>query len=170
MEYYLKKYGDWVFLVYILVGVVPTFMYDTILNESFIWAFKYLSFPIGILCFYVYLCKVPEYRRKAGKIKGLLWTSIIAAMLILISGGYVMGLNAMVGDQQQVQLTGEVVELDTYESTKGGMSYYVYIQTTHSNEPTKLDVSKKHFESLKVGDYFSESWSKGSFGLMYKRR
>ncbi len=95
---------------------------------------------------------------------------MIAAMLIFISGGYVMGLNAMVGEQQQVQLTGEIVELDTYESTKGGMSYYVYIQTTHTNEPTKLDVSKRHFESLKVGDYFSESWSKGSFGLLYKRR
>ncbi|WP_289031210.1 hypothetical protein [uncultured Paraglaciecola sp.] len=170
MEYYLKKYGDWAFLVYILVGVAPTFMYDTILNESYVWAFKYLSFPIGALCFYVYLCKVPEYLRKAGRVKGFLWASIITTMLILISGGYVMGLNAMVGEQQQVQLIGEIVELDTYESTKNGMSYYVYIQTTHANEPTKLDVSRKHFESLKVGDCFSEPWSKGSFGLMYKRR
>lgn len=126
MEYYLKKYGDWAFLVYILVGVAPTFMYDTILNESYDWAFKFLSLPIGALCFYVYLFKVPKYRRKAGKVKGFLWTSMIAAMLIFISGGYVMGLNAMVGEQQQVQLTGEIVELDTYESTKGGMSYYVY--------------------------------------------
>jgi len=29
---------------------------------------------------------------------------------------------------------------------------------------------KRNFESLKVGDYFSDSWSKGSFGLLYKRK
>lgn len=170
MELYLKKYGEWVFLVYILIGVAPTFMYDTILNESFIWAFKYLSIPFFVICFYVYLFLVPEYRRKSGIVKGVLWTSTITAMLLLISGGYVMGLNAMIGVPEEVTLTGKVVKLDTYKSTKGGMSYYVYIQSDITNERRKLDVSKSHYGSVRVGDQFSEMWFRGSLGLLYKER
>ncbi len=170
MEFYLKKYGDWVFVVFAVVAVVPNYLYDTVLNAPYIWAFKYLTLPILFITFYVYFNKLPEYRRQAGIFKGFVWALMVAALLILLSGGYVLAFNAQVGSQEAVQLSGKVVALDTYKSTKGGMSYYVYVSFPDSEEPTKFDVSKSHFNTFEVGSEFQELWFKGSLGILYRRR
>ena len=170
LEFYLKKYGDWLFIIFAVVAIVPNYLYDTVLNAPYIWAFKYLSIPITVITFYIYFNKLPKFRREAGKFKGVAWTSLVAALLILMSGGYVLAFNAQIGSQEAVQLSGKVVELDTYKSTKGGMSYYVYVSFPNSEEPTKFDVSKSHFNTFEVGAEFQEVWFLGSLDILYRRR
>jgi hypothetical protein len=174
LENYLKKYGNISFLIYGFIGVIPIFMYETISNESFFLAFKYLSIPFLLIALYTYVFKLPLYRRKIGGIIGesisFLGVLVVTSMLLLFSGGYVMGLNVIVGEQKQFELIGKVVELDTYKDTNGGRSYYAYIKREGIFESTKLDVTHTHFIRLKVGDIFSETWLKGSFGLLYKKR
>ncbi|WP_207797900.1 hypothetical protein, partial [Shewanella xiamenensis] len=170
LEFYLKKYGNGLFILIAVVAIIPNFLYDTVLNAPYHWAFKYLSIPIFGLSFYVYFYKLPKFRRKAGNFKGFAWTSMVAALLLLFSGGYVLFFNAWVGSQKEVYLSGTVVELDTYKSTKGGMSYYVYVLLPNSDEPVKLDVSKSHFNTFKVGSEFKEVWIRGSLGILYHRR
>ena len=64
MEFYLKKYGNGLFILIAVVAIIPNFLYDTVLNAPYHWAFKYLSIPIFGLSFYVYFYKLPKFRRK----------------------------------------------------------------------------------------------------------
>lgn len=64
----------------------------------------------------------------------------------------------------------KVVELDTYKSTKGSTSYYVYVLLPKSEKLVKLDVSKSHFNTFDVGSDFKEVWIKGALDTMYRRR
>ena len=166
----MKKYGSWLFMLSAIGGVIPTYLYNTVLNAPYYWAFKYLSVPIFSGSLYIFFFKLPEFRRKAGKFKGVAWTSMVAALLLLFSGGYVLLFNALVGSQEEAFLSGKVVELDTYKSTKGGTSYYVYVLLPNSDEPVKLDVSKSHFNTFDVGSDFTEVWIKGSLDILYRRR
>ena len=170
LEYFLKKHGDKSFGLFMVISIVPLMMYETVLNSSFVWAFKYLSVPIVIICFYVYFKRIPNLRRESGELKGITLTTVVAAMLLLMSGGFVLGFNNFIGPQSDFQLSGSVVKLDTYESTKAGTSYYVFIKTIDTGKTLKLDVSKKNYTALKVGDFYSEPWKKGSLGLLYKRK
>lgn len=170
MEFYLKKHGAWLLIVVALVAIVPNSLYDTVLNAPYRWAFKYLTLPIFGAAFYVYFCQLPEFRRKTSEFKGVVWTIMIAGLLLLFSGGYVLFFNALVGPQEEVYLSGKVVKLDTYTSSKGSKSYYVYVSFPDTNEPVKFDVSKSHFTSFKVGADFKEIWVRGSLGILYHRR
>ena len=170
VEYFLKKHGDKSFGLFMVISVIPLLMYETVLNASFVWAFKYLTIPIVFISFYVYLKKIPNLRKEAGELKGITLTTITALMLMLMSGGFVLGFNNFIGSQSDFYLKGQVVKLDTYHSTKAGTSYYVYIKTEDTNEELKLDVSKTNHSNLVVGDFYSEPWKKGSLGLLYKRK
>ena len=85
-----------------------------------------------------------------------------------MSQGYVMYVNATFGTQLNTKLEGEIVELDIYSSTKGGTSYYVYIDNPVRGEILQLDVSKMHFNKLKEGQQYSETWKTGSLGILYR--
>ena len=151
-----------------IVGMIPVLTYETEFNTSFHLAFKYLSLPIILICLYVYFTKMPSWKRDVGKIKGLFWTLMVAASLILLSGGYVLGANALIGTQNTVEVKGEIAKLEKTISSKGGTSYIVSIKD-NSNNLTKLRVSKEDFIGLKEGQLYQDYWFIGSLGLLYKK-
>ncbi|MEP2652382.1 MAG: hypothetical protein ABJH06_10355 [Paraglaciecola sp.] len=168
MERIVRKYGDNLFFVYMIVGIIPVLIYETEFNTPFHLAFKYLSIPILSVCLYVYFFKIPNWKRNTGKIKGLCWTLMIAAMLILLSGGYILGVNSLIGTQTPTEVNGEIVKLEKNTSSKGGTSYIVSIKD-NSNKLTKLLVSKDDFIGLKKGQLYQDTWFTGSLGLLYKK-
>ncbi|AIY67078.1 hypothetical protein [Pseudoalteromonas piratica] len=168
MEAFLTKYGSWFFITFMVLGVIPILQYDTILNEPFFFAFDYLTIPVLIVSYFLYFTTFPKYRKQAGDIKGCLWVFMLCCLFILMSQGYVMYVNATFGTQLDTKLEGKIVELDTYTSNKGGTSYYVYIDNTATGEILKLDVSKRHFDKLKVGNNYSEIWKTGSLDILYR--
>ena len=169
LERFILKHGEKSFCIFMFLGIIPSFFYETVLNESYIWAFKHLSAPILTICFYIYFKRVPNWRRDKGDFKGILWTLAIASMLILTSGGYTLGFNSLVGKQSEYAMKGIITKLDTRHSTKGSTSYYIYLNLEGSSEVLKLDVSKFNYESSNVGDFYAEKWKKGSLGFLYKR-
>jgi hypothetical protein len=168
MEAFLTKYGSWFFITFMVLGVIPILRYDTILNEPFIFAFDYLTIPVLLIAYFLYFTKFPKYRKLAGDFKGCLWVFMLCCLFILMSQGYVMYVNATFGTQLNTKLEGEIVELDIYSSTKGGTSYYVYIDNPVRGEILQLDVSKRHFNKLKEGQQYSETWKIGSLGILYR--
>jgi hypothetical protein len=168
MEASLTKYGTWLFAAFIILGLFTVLGYDTIQNEPFVFAFNYLTIPVLVIAYTLYFKMFPKYRKLAGDFKGCVWVFFVCSIFILMSQGYLMYINAAFGTQLNTKLEGEIVELNTHSRTKGGTSYYVFINNTATGEVVKLNVSKRHFEGLKEGQYYSETWNTGSLGIRYR--
>jgi len=170
MEQFLKKYGSNIFFGYIIIGIIPIFVFVTEFNTPFYYSFKYLSLPILTLTFYVYLMKMPTYRRANGDVKGILLTMLYTVMFILFCSGYIIGFNAIFGKQTDYKIEGTIVSLSSISGGKGGAKYHVSIKNSMSDNVIKLDVSKHEYDKLNIGQVYSAYWKVGSLGIIYKRK
>jgi Ca2+/Na+ antiporter len=168
MESFVTKYGSWIFILYIIVGVIPIVKYDTIFNEPFFFAFNYLSIPVFLIAFFFYFKSFPKYRKLAGDVKGGLWLLMLCGLFILMSAGYVMYVNTLIGYQQDTKVEGKIVKLNIDTGGKGGPSYFVHIDNVPTGKELKIKVSKQYFSKLEKGQYYSKVWKKGSLGILYK--
>lgn len=156
------------FLVFMGLGIAPLLYYETIQNQAHYWAFKNLTFPTFIVGLIVSLYKIKNIKETVEKLKVFAFMVLFCSIVLLMSAGYVMWVNALIGQQEEYPIEGEVLKLDTYTNTKNVTSYTVSIKGPSSGETIKLDVSKSHYETLQVGSHFKETWKIGSLGLVYK--
>jgi hypothetical protein len=168
VERIIQKHGENFFFAYIIIAVVPLFIYEIEVDAPFIFAFNNLSVPILALAFYIYLAMMPEWRQKAGKVKGIGFTLMFAGLFIIMSGGYVILFNALVGTQQEQKIEGKVVKLDTSSSSESKTSYHVSVKNGITGRVIELTIPESTYSHLEVGHLYSQMWKVGSLGLLYK--
>lgn len=159
------KQGDNIFLAYMLLALAPIFMFQIEFNKPFLLGFKYLSLPTAIIVFSVYWFAIPNWKRENSLFKGLLMSTITTLLVVLMSGAYLIGINAWIGPQEPYEISGNITHLEVSKGTKS-TSYHVTIDNDGVSK--KLDVSFDLYSSLKVGEYYKDIWQKGSLGLIYK--
>jgi hypothetical protein len=169
IEMVLRKHGDSLFLVFVVIAFVPMYLYELEFNQPFIFAFKYLTIPVFAITFYVFWYKMPKWRREVGALKGVAMTFLVAASITLMSGAYVIGANAWVGQQKNIRISGEITKLDTVRGSRT-TSYQVTVTNIENGQVKKLDVNERVYLKLKLGDAYSEPWVVGSLDLIYRRK
>ena len=170
IEKFLRKYGDGLFLGFMILGAVPLFLYEIEFNVPFYFAFKYLTVPIAALCFSVAYFMLPAWKEKQGKAKSFFITVLAAALFVLMSGGYVIGINAILGSQTAVTISGIVTELHTHTGSRSRTTYSAAVKRHGSGEPVTLGISEKEYRTLEIGSEYAQQWMKGSLGFLYRKK
>ncbi len=166
MENFYFKYGERVFTVFLILTVIPALYFETESNRPYITTFKYVSVPVLIASFYIYMYKIPNIKKDSGKVKGPLFTALYALMISILSGGLVVGVNGL-GPSEEYRLEGYVSELK-YLNSKSGPRYMVKIEKKGSTESINFDVSKQEYGMYRVGSFYSRIWRVGMLGFLYK--
>ena len=165
LEKFLQRRGGILFATYVLFGGAALSVYRTLDDANFAFAFKYLSAPILLLSFYVYLFKMPGWRAKQGPVKGPLFTLCFSLLLIATSAGYVSIVNAFGPGQRNVIIQGKISELSTTHSRR--TSYWVTV-VDKSGKSKEFRVTRGEYDTLAVGEQYSARWKLGSLGMIYK--
>ncbi|MBC3807810.1 hypothetical protein H8K52_10690 [Undibacterium seohonense] len=164
-EWFLRQQGGRLLLVNALISLIPLFIYEGELDASFILALKYLSAPIFILSVYIYLFKMPSYRSETSRIMGIFVTLAVAALLTVMSGSYLLIINAFGPSQSELAVQGNVTKKEI--SGRNSTRYKVTLTDINGRQIT-LDVSFKEYDQLVVGQMYSQRLKVGSLGLLYR--
>lgn len=165
-EKFLIKHGTHIFLAYMLIALVPIIMFQIELDKPFILGFKYLSLPVTLIVFSIYWFALPNWKKENNLFLGLLMSGLISLLIVLMSGSYLMGINAWIGKQRPYEISGKIIELEARDGSKYN-SYFVTLENKDGSIK-KLDVSENLYSNLTVGDNYTDVWKLGSLGLIYK--
>ena len=151
--------------VYILVGVILASAFNGLHNEPYYAGLKYITIPtlIFIVTFYLYKIKNHSVRNK-----NFALYSCLLLMFTMFSCGYLGLLNKKIGIQQEVTVTGLIVDTDAVKQRRT-TNYYVKVRLKDNNEVIKFEV--KNYVALQkhqIGAVYNEVWSQGFFGLIYR--
>jgi len=166
LEELLQRHGKAVFAAYMLLSGVPLFIYKTEFHEPFNVAFSLLGPPILLCSFFVYLYKMPAFRAKVGMLKGSLSTLLYASVMLFMSTGLVTLANALGPGQHKSVLDGQVVDLSV--SHVRSSTHYLVTVRTASGKDTQFEVSGEEYAQLSLGQHYSQTWTVGSLGILYK--
>ena len=167
MESTLRKIGDPLFFVFMIGAIIPIFIFESEFNEPYNLAFKYLSLPILILTFLLSKLLLPKWRSEVGPFKANGFTLLSALLFILLSGGYVIAFNALIGKQTPIMIEGSVTNKSKTIGSKS-TSYQISINDKNSGKEIKVESTEKEYKNTEVGDTYSKKWVVGSLGLIYK--
>jgi hypothetical protein len=166
LERVLLKHGTALFMTFMLAAVVPLLAYQTEFNAPFDLAFKTLTVPIVALCFYVYRFHMPQFRAESSTLKGVMLTALFAALIVLMSGSYVLLANAWGPGQREILLEGRITELYVHRG-RHTTSYLVTLVVADGSS-TQVEVQEDEFARLRVGGRYSQPWTVGALGILYR--
>lgn len=167
LEKLLRRYGDKLLQSYFVGALVPLFLYETEFNEPFDMAFEHLTIPIVLVSFAVFWFGVPEWKEEVGILKGSLYTLLAAGLITLMSGAYIIGINAWVGEQTEVRIQGEVTSKWVSHGRRSE-THHITVRDPETGESTQLNVSESVYSRVEEGERYERTWHVGSLGLLYR--
>jgi len=170
MERFLGKIGEPLFFLVMAGAMVPIFLFETEVNEPFKLAFTYLSLPILIVSFALSKLLLPVWHDKVGPLKANGFTLLVALLLILFSGCYVIAANALVGKQTPIKLEGKITNKTETKGSRRGGGFQLTIHDFKSINEITVVTTEKEYNNTNIGDSYSKNWVVGSLGLIYKRK
>jgi hypothetical protein len=162
---FFKKYSSVIGVLFCIGGIFPILTYNYELNAPFIFTLKY----VGTLAFIYILIRSVLNAKRTGILQGVagfVEMAFIGGLLTLMSTGYVLSINSNIGVQEQICLSGKV--LNKSKDKQSGLTTTFILHLEKNGEKTKLIVDKKQFEQYDVGNDYSKCWHKGLFGLLYE--
>ena len=167
LESIVTRFGEKLFLAFMLIAIIPIYIFEVAFNEPYIFAFKYLTIPIFIVVYYIFWFKMPLWRSRNSILKGVFFSFLFASLAVLMSGGYVIGFNAWAGSQESIEISGAVTNLGI---SKGKNSTSYVVTLNDQGLERKLEVNYTVYADLKIGEVYTDHWHKGSLGLIYRRK
>jgi|GEM_PF-1500833 len=165
----VKRLGGMLTAAVLLLSGLPLYQYHVDTNAAYSLVFRYLAAPIGIGVLLLCARYLPGWRDPVKRVGSLLITLLLAAMAILVSGGYVTGFNAWVGKQETLELSGVITDLQVSHS-RVSTAYHVTFEDAKTEEVRRLGIGEEAYRRLAVGDVYSQRWNRGSLGLLYSKR
>jgi hypothetical protein len=164
IENIVKSYGKFVFWNIFFLSIIPLYQYYGVADETFLFAFKYLSGPIFITLVLFPILFMPVTMEELG-IFLLVFASLGYGILtVLLSGGLLLAINCWHPDYEEITISGVVT---TTSHSKG--DFFVSIVDSNKNN-LRLSISVNEFQTLKPGDRYSQLWKVGSLGFTYQER
>jgi hypothetical protein len=163
-------------LSYLLIGAVPLALYplftiDVAGNAPYKLSFKYLALPFLTVCFTCLTRSTQgKLRNRLQRIFMVTTLSLsLAGVMTVISGGYFIYANMLIGRQDKVELRGTVIEKRLGKSRLGGTSYSLLVWSGEEGS-LLVDVSQSEYRTLNKGDLYRGTWIRGGLGFLYRAR
>jgi hypothetical protein len=171
MPRFLCRYGSWLFLAYMLGGVVFVLLIDSVFNGGFSFAMKILWLPLALLIFgFTYVNRQFFYVETRSRRKPWLLAALLYPLAILMSWPYVMALNAATSSGDTVTYGGPVERKWIHHSPRFGDTCEIDIRDTHSSEVVTVTVPPEKYGSISQGDIATVEFTRGGFGIPYRWR
>ncbi len=164
----IVKYGKYLFIGFILIGLYFMTWIDTPYNAAFFWGFKYLSLPIVALIVsfvWYYHGELTAAAKRPSQV--YVTTVLMCAFWVLFSGPYVSFVNILFGPHPPVIFRGQVTD-KTVVSGRHSQTHVVTILTEDGNKPMRFTVSSAEYSELDVGSHFSRTMKIGCLGIPYR--
>jgi len=167
-KFFLKinKYINVFWVFYCLVAIYPILNYSYEFNKPFYFTFKY----VGLLATFIVLftCIYKAKKQKAiVVVANFIEIAMVGSFVTLMSTGYILAINANIGTQKVTCIEGKVI--DKWKDKQSGLvtTFNLKIETT-TKQNKVLNVSKSAYQKLHTDSIYSNCWTKGVFGLLYK--
>jgi len=112
---------------------------------------------------------MPEWKMRAGTKIKLFIPLLSAAFIILFMGGHLMAFNALLGNQEKIIITGDIIDMNISHG-RSSTEYLVTITDDNTHKIMKLETSVNKFNKYKLGDKYQDTWLKGSLGFIYRNK
>jgi hypothetical protein len=145
----------------IALSMSAAFTFQSANGGAMQFAFKWLSLPF--LTFWLIIAFRTEVLGK-GTAQKVASAIILTACLCSIGSGGLMWLNAYMGEQKTVVVSGVVVSRNS-----GGIKGYptITVQDERTLGTIRLEVSKRQYEATQVGGIYQRQMRIGLLGIMY---
>jgi hypothetical protein len=148
----------------VATGFVPMFQYETEFNEPFLFVFRHFAIPV-LLAFYI----IPfVWRRWLPGFKLLVVPAILGLMFLLWVSPFFLWPNALLGAQRSETIEGQVV--GRFVAGAKSRNYVIAIEREEQHDTVRLSVPKATFDTVLLGNDFRREMTRGSFGLLYRRK
>jgi hypothetical protein len=164
----ITKYGRYLFIGFLLIGLYFMTWIDTPYNAAFFWGFKYLSLPIVALVVsfvWYYHAELIAAAKRPSQV--YVTTFIMCIFLAPFSGPYASFVNILFGSHPLVIFRGQVTNKSVVRG-RHSHDYVVTILTDEENKPMKFKVSSAEFSELDLGSHFSRTMKIGCLGIPYR--
>ena len=151
------------FFTYAFIGLFIILGFKGEYNEPFYFAFKLLSVPFALICYYVLKW---EYKNNKIKPLGVFYALFCFCVLVGYGGGYLVIINNNFGVQQQVQVTGKVLSKRS-SSGKYKHNYYVTVRS-EAGKVIEFEVENHQYNKYRKNQAYNSNWQIGSLGLWYR--
>jgi len=160
---YIHLYGDKAFLIFIFIGLIPFYCFTMEYSLAFYFALKYLSIPILIITLFIFTVS----SSKNHKLKVVIVYLARGLIAIVVSSGYIVAFNALIGSSKEILVEGNITNIETHIGSRGHRDYFVHLSGVSADTPDRLQVDREEYESLKNQKLYSKIWKKGSLGFLY---
>lgn len=160
---FFKRNIGYLIIIYIIVGVIPFFVFEDSQGNVLNGLFKYLTLPVAV-CIYFLLDK--QKRRWFDNIKLFISSICVSALFLLVTYGNILGANCLVGKQEEVLMEGVVIGMSV-ASSAGLKRYTLVIENSVSHLKYKVLVNNKFYRQQKIGRNYSQVWMRGPLGILY---
>lgn len=93
------------------------------------------------------------------------WPPILGVIYALLGAGYILWINALIGEQNKTILTGAVIEKGVGGGRYTGKDYFLTIKS--DNRPVRLAVTADDYTNYSVGSLYSREMIHGGLGIYY---
>ncbi len=107
-----------------------------------------------------------EAAMKSSIFARLVISFLLGTLITLLLFGYLILINANIGHQQAITISGIVV--DKFTAGRRADSYHVVVKEFDSGNVKKLELSSEEFARTRIGHEFRQTWHKGSLGFLYQ--
>jgi len=159
-------YPLWPIFTFVIVvpGLFCSLTYN-VPNEITSVTFKYLGLPlfVGFMYFgYKFL-----WDDTCNHLIAILTGVLATFFLLMIFSGHVLWVNHLIGTQQIITLEGKIIDLDSGTRGRGGKPH-IFIESQEARIKMKIAVSYSDFPNYQIGQMYSQKWTKGSLGIIYR--
>ena len=150
--------------VLLLLSLSAGFTFSSVDGGTMAFAFKWLSLPILAVWLAVAFRTDALGKEAAHKV---ISSIILTVFLCSIGSGGLMWINAGIGEQKIITVSGDVVGKQS-----GGTKGYptVSVQDARTFQVYHIEVSRREYESVEVGRHYQKQMRVGALGMLYARR
>lgn len=112
---------------------------------------------------------MPDWKNRSSTGIKILIPFLSTAFIILFMGGQLMAINALIGNQEEVVISGEIVDLSIRRG-RSSVFYMAKVMVNNSDDVRKLEITRNEYMSYSAGDIYQKAWLKGSLGFIYRNK
>jgi hypothetical protein len=130
------------------------------------------SLIVSIVVFFVFFAKNKNslsfiFENTFSAFKGIVVIISVFFIFVLFTTGYLQAINGFIGNQENICLSGKIVNKYEDKGRFEGVNYYVeFIPLKYAKKDT-VRISLEEFRKYEVGDLFEKSWRRGLLGYLH---
>lgn len=167
IEKLLIKFGSAILWINLIASLVLNVIYITDGNPTYTFSLYFFLPLFFIYSCYLYLYKLPNLKAKNGNLKSIAILISVVLMATFFFGSYLIGLNATIGEQKKIEVSGKIINLETQEGRKGSVNHYVTFIDYLTNRERILKITLNEREQYQNGDEYKKVWLSGILGVKY---